>query len=62
MSAPTTHAAADQHQHRSPIAKWIRRLSIPIIVGWVVLIGVLNSPVPQLELVGQQRSVSMSPR
>jgi len=62
LSAPTTHAAADQHQHRSPIAKWIRRLSIPIIVGWVVLIGVLNSTVPQLEVVGQQRSVSMSPR
>ncbi|MFO7162979.1 MAG: RND family transporter [Mycolicibacterium hassiacum] len=36
-------------------------MAVPIIIGWVVLIGVLNSTVPQLEVVGQMRSVSMSP-
>ncbi|MCV7238865.1 MMPL/RND family transporter [Mycolicibacterium celeriflavum] len=49
------------HSRRSPVAKWIRRLAIPIIVGWVALIAVLNVTVPQLEVVGQMQSVSMSP-
>ncbi|MFN8225374.1 MAG: MMPL family transporter [Mycobacterium sp.] len=47
--------------HKGGIALWIRRLAIPIIIGWVVLIGFLNSSVPQLEVVGQMRSVSMAP-
>jgi putative drug exporter of the RND superfamily len=47
-------------EHRG-IAKWIRRLAIPIIIGWIALIGVLNVIVPQLEEVGKMRSVSMSP-
>ncbi|SEH79350.1 putative drug exporter of the RND superfamily [Mycolicibacterium rutilum] len=58
MSAPTQHAQAAR---RSPLAKWIRRLSIPIMIGWLLLIGVFNMTVPQLEVVGQMRSVSMSP-
>ena len=41
--------------------KWIRRLSIPIIVGWIAVVALLNVTVPQLEVVGQMRSVSMSP-
>ncbi|WP_395309337.1 MMPL family transporter [Mycobacterium sp. AMU20-3851] len=48
-------------QHRGGIAKWVRTLALPIIIGWVVLIGFLNVSVPQLEEVGQMRSVSMSP-
>ncbi|MGV0606851.1 MMPL/RND family transporter [Mycolicibacterium sp. XJ1904] len=62
MSAPTApsteHAA---HSERSALAKWIRRLALPIIVGWIALIALLNVTVPQLEVVGQMRSVSMSP-
>jgi RND superfamily putative drug exporter len=46
---------------RVGLAKWIRRLSIPIIVGWIALVVLLNVAVPQLEVVGQMRSVSMSP-
>jgi putative drug exporter of the RND superfamily len=46
---------------RAGLAKWIRRLSIPIIVGWIALVVLLNVAVPQLEVVGQMRSVSMSP-
>ncbi len=52
---------ADQPR-RTGLAKWIRRLAIPIIVGWIMLVGVLNVAVPQLEVVGQMRSVSMSPK
>ncbi|OJZ60560.1 hypothetical protein BRW64_28145, partial [Mycolicibacterium diernhoferi] len=50
-----------QPPRRGGIAKWVRTLALPIIIGWVVLIGFLNVSVPQLEEVGQLRSVSMSP-
>jgi RND superfamily putative drug exporter len=36
-------------------------LAVPIIIAWILLIAVLNATVPQLEVVGQLRSVSMSP-
>jgi RND superfamily putative drug exporter len=49
------------HQHRSGLAKWIRTLAVPIIIGWVLLVAALNLTVPQLEVVGQMQSVSMSP-
>ena len=62
MSAPTIDpAAAAEETRRSGLAKWIRRLSIPIIVGWIAVVALLNVTVPQLEVVGQMRSVSMSP-
>ena len=62
MSAPTVNPATPpQQERRSGLAKWIRRLAIPIIIGWVLLVAVLNTAVPQLEVVGQMRSVSMSP-
>jgi RND superfamily putative drug exporter len=39
----------------------IRTLAVPIILGWIALIAVVNVVVPQLEAVGQMRAVSMSP-
>ena len=63
MSAPTTDPVISAEQPpRSAIAKWIRRLAVPIILGWIALIAVLNVAVPQLEVVGEMRSVSMSPK
>ncbi|MES5382977.1 RND family transporter [Mycolicibacterium conceptionense] len=50
-----------RHARHGGIAKWIRRLAVPIIIGWIALIAVLNTVVPQLEEVGKMRSVSMSP-
>jgi RND superfamily putative drug exporter len=62
VSAPTIDPArAAEPTRRTGLAKWIRRLSIPIIVGWIALVALLNVTVPQLEVVGQMRSVSMSP-
>ncbi|MFI5508064.1 RND family transporter [Mycobacterium sp. NPDC051804] len=62
MSAPTREPLAPREQERRKgIAKWIRIFSLPIIIGWVVIVGLLNVTVPQLEVVGQMRSVSMSP-
>jgi RND superfamily putative drug exporter len=63
VSAPTIDPVTSTTQTwRTGLAKWIRRLAIPIIVGWIALIVVLNATVPQLEVVGQMRSVSMSPK
>ncbi|MCG7610527.1 MULTISPECIES: RND family transporter [Mycobacterium] len=50
-----------RHAQHGGIAKWIRRLAVPIIIGWIALIAVLNTVVPQLEEVGKMRSVSMTP-
>ena len=54
------HDVQQAHGH-SGLAMWIRRLAVPIILGWIAIIAVLNVAVPQLEVVGQMRSVSMSP-
>ncbi|HTI78523.1 MAG TPA: MMPL family transporter [Mycobacterium sp.] len=63
MSAPTIDPGVSSDKPaRSGIAKWIRRLAVPIIVGWIALIAVLFLTVPQLEVVGEMRSVSMSPK
>jgi RND superfamily putative drug exporter len=63
VSAPTIDPVLPaERPHHSGVPKWIRRLSVPIIIGWIALIAVLNVSVPQLEVVGQMRSVSMSPK
>ncbi|MBN3458933.1 MMPL family transporter [Mycobacterium sp. DSM 3803] len=67
MSTPSHDAPTDafpttpRHSDHSGLAKWIRRLALPIIIGWIAIIAVLNVIVPQLEEVGKMRSVSMSP-
>ncbi|MGJ6126741.1 MMPL family transporter [Mycolicibacterium sp. Y3] len=43
------------------LAGWIRRWAVFIVIGWIGLVVVLNSVIPQLEVVGKLRSVSMSP-
>ncbi|MCC3338590.1 MMPL family transporter [Mycolicibacterium smegmatis] len=50
-----------KHARPGGIAKWIRVLAVPIILVWVAIIAVLNTVVPQLDVVGEMRSVSMSP-
>src|SRR6202522_735638 len=46
---------------RPSIPRFIRTFAVPIIIGWIALIALLNVVVPQLEAVGKMRSVSMSP-
>ncbi|WNG85770.1 RND family transporter [Mycobacterium sp. ITM-2016-00317] len=48
-------------QDPTTLARWIRRLAVPIILGWVLLVAALNLLVPQLEVVAAQNAVSMSP-
>ncbi|CDO33225.1 hypothetical protein A5722_00985 [Mycobacterium vulneris] len=52
---------ADSRAPHTGIARWIRRFAIPVIVGWIALLAFLSATVPPLEVVGQMRSVSMSP-
>ena len=66
MSAPTTDAPTDaspppRHTARPALPRVIRTLAVPIILGWIAIIAVLNVIVPQLETVGQMQAVSMSP-
>jgi len=58
---PTESAPAPERAKRTGLAKWIRRLAVPIIVGWIALIALLSITIPPLQVVGQMRSVSMSP-
>jgi RND superfamily putative drug exporter len=63
VSAPTIDPVIPAEQPRGTgVARWIRRLAVPIIVGWIALIAVLTVTVPQLEVVGQMQAVSMSPK
>nr|WP_090342805.1 MMPL family transporter [Mycolicibacterium malmesburyense]CRL73411.1 Transport protein [Mycolicibacterium malmesburyense] len=66
MTSPTNEARTDafppvRHARRPFIPRTIRAFAVPIILGWIALIAVLNLTVPQLETVGQERAVSMSP-
>jgi putative drug exporter of the RND superfamily len=59
--AHTDEIPVAKHVARARIPQFIRRFAVPVIVGWIALIALLNVVVPQLEAVGKMRSVSMSP-
>ncbi len=50
-----------EHEKRRGLAKWLRTLAVPVILAWIGFVALLNITVPQLEVVGQMRSVSMAP-
>ncbi len=45
-----------------PVARWIRRLAVPIILAWLVIAYLLTATVPPLEQVEKEHSVSMIPK
>ncbi|WP_370483650.1 RND family transporter [Mycobacterium sp. pUA109] len=49
------------HPRSSFLGRWMRRLSVPIILGWLAIAFVVNTTAPQLEEVGAQNAVSLSP-
>jgi putative drug exporter of the RND superfamily len=59
--AHTDTVSIAKHGVRPAIPRFIRRSAVPIILGWIAIIALLNVIVPQLDTVGQMRSVSMSP-
>ncbi|OBI52018.1 RND family transporter [Mycobacterium sp. E796] len=69
MSAPVAEAVTEEisapirpRAHFGGIALIMRKLSVPIIIAWIGLAVFLNTSTPQLEKVGELRSVSMSPK
>jgi putative drug exporter of the RND superfamily len=44
----------------SRMARWIRRLAVPILLLWVAIAALTNVAAPQLEVVGAAHSVSMN--
>ncbi len=59
MSAPP---AGDTRTDRPPIARMIHAFAVPIILFWLAVVVILSVFVPSLEIVGQERSVSLSPK
>ncbi|WP_231588502.1 RND family transporter [Mycobacterium nebraskense] len=57
----TKNRAVATHAQQPFIARAIRRLSIPIILGWLAITVLVTLAVPSLEKVGQDHSVSMTP-
>ncbi|KMO77634.1 MMPL family RND transporter [Mycolicibacterium chubuense] len=43
------------------VSRWIRRLAVPIILAWLLVVVALTLLVPQLEVVAARNAVSMSP-
>nr|MDT0522186.1 MMPL family transporter [Streptomyces sp. DSM 41633] len=60
---PTDAIATGRHAAppRPLIPRLIRAFALPIILAWIVIVALLNTVVPQLEVVGKMRAVSMSP-
>jgi len=57
----TRHSLPSDAEARRPVvARIIRWLSVPIILGWLALAVVVNIVAPQLEEVGAQHSVTMT--
>ncbi len=56
------NTASNRHVGAHPaIPRFIRLFSIPILLFWIGLVVVLNTSIPQLEVVGQMHSVSLAP-
>jgi RND superfamily putative drug exporter len=60
--APTDAMPMPVEAVRERLPRWIRRLAIPIVLIWLAVTVILNVVVPQLDVVGQMRTVSMSPK
>ena len=60
--ALTENKASNRHVGAHPaIPRFIRLFSIPILVFWLGLVVVVSVTLPQLEVVGEQHSVSLAP-
>ena len=59
ITLPHAHPEA-QRPTRPSIARLIRWLALPIILGWLALAAYTNVAVPQIEVVGQAQAVPMA--
>ena len=44
------------------IARWIRRLAVPILLGWLAIVFIVNTVVPPQDEVAKANTVSLSPQ
>ena len=51
---------ADRPTTTDRVAKWIRRLCVPIVLFWLAITILSNALVPQLEAVGAEHNVALS--
>lgn len=53
---------SDHQAGRHPaIPRFLRAFCVPVLLGWLALTAILNVVVPQLEVVGEKQSVSLTP-
>lgn len=50
------------HAERPLAARMLRRLAVPIVLGWLVFAVVVSVFVPRLDLVERQNSVGLLPK
>ncbi|GBG36738.1 siderophore exporter MmpL4 [Mycobacterium montefiorense] len=61
MSITHSEPSGAIHTNRSFIARTIHTFAVPIILFWLAVVVILTVFVPPLEVVGQERSVALSP-
>lgn len=52
---------SDNPVTQQPIARFLRRFCVPVLLGWLAVTVIVNVAAPQLEVVGEQHAVSMTP-
>ncbi len=55
-----SHYITERPTMTDRVAKWIRRLCVPIVLFWVAVAALSNVLVPQLEVVGEEHNVALS--
>jgi RND superfamily putative drug exporter len=56
----SSHGTSNQRTKRPLVAATVRKLAVPIILGWLVLAVLVSVGVPSLEQVTKERAVSLS--
>ncbi|MHA7649713.1 MMPL/RND family transporter [Mycobacterium sp. ML4] len=62
LGPPTGTSTGAGHPERPLVARTIHALAVPIILFWLAVVVVMSVFLPSLEVVGQERSVSLSPK
>ena len=52
---------SDVNVNRSRIPRFLRLFCVPVLLGWIAVTALLNVIVPQLEVVGEANSTSLTP-
>src|ERR1700754_1991673 len=56
------HCMSNTHVGAHPmIPRFIRLFSVPIFLGWIAIVAIVNIVAPQLEVVGEAHAVSLAP-